>query len=392
MVLYPALSSGFKGAKAPRRKALRIFSEKIYKIHSKAFDTVPHNILIKKLNHYGIRGKINDWFSDYLSNRKQATLFENSLSSTKTTKLGVPQGSVLGPILFLLFINDLPNISKLLSTILFADDATLSLYGDNPTELVHLANKELYKFQLWCLANRLTVNTLKTFYILFSNRPPKSLPPLVIKSNNSYDLIQRVESVKFLGVYYDHDMTFKTHVTHLSQKLSRTASLFYRVNQFMPPFVLKLLYHAHVGSLLSYCNMIWANTYITHLDPVIKMQKRIIRIITNSDFLEHTEALFKQCRILKLENLRKYSLALHFYKNIDTLLPPMQPTHNYQTRFRQRPRADQHHRSIFEKSYLFQLPKIWNELLDACPDIVTNRPSVEVFKKHLKQHLISLNL
>ena len=205
----------------------------------------------------------------------------------------------------------------------------------------------------------------------------------------SYEVIQRVNSIKFLGVFYDDTMSFKTHITHLSQRLSRTASLLYRVQQFMPPSILKIMYHAHVSSILNYCNIIWSNTYPTHLQPIIKMQKRIIRIITNSDFLEHTEPLFKQCKILNIENLRKFSLAVNFFKNIDVLLPQFQQNHAYNTRNRNRPRPIHHHRTVYEKSFLNQLPVIWNELLDKCPDILAGNTSIETFKKNLKQHLIS---
>ena len=213
--------------------ALKFFSSNIYKQldtsnsvlsifidFSKAFDTVPHNILINKLNHYGIRGSILQWFSNYLSDRTQTTIFENRTSKPKNVTMGVPQGSVLGPILFLIFINDLPNFSKLFYTLLFADDATLSLCGRNPELLIRIANNEMHKFFVWCIANRLTVNTLKTFYMIFSNRTPVILPPLVIKSNFNYDLVKKVDFTKFLGVFYDSDMSFKTHINNLSSRLS----------------------------------------------------------------------------------------------------------------------------------------------------------------------------
>ena len=215
---------------------------------SKAFDTVPHNILLKKLEFYGIRGVLNNWFKDYLSNRSQQTKVSNHLSNVKTIKFGVPQGSVLGPLLFLLFINDLPHFSNLLSTILFADDANLSLSGKDPKRLIQIANIELIKFYDWCLANRLTINSLKTFYVLFSNRSPSSLPPLVIKSHYTYDIIERVGEIKFLGVYYDQNLNFKRHIRYLSQRLASLSSLFYRVKDIMPQNVLKIMYHAHVSS------------------------------------------------------------------------------------------------------------------------------------------------
>ena len=354
---------------------------------SKAFDTVPHDILLKKLDHYGIRGLVNDWFRDYLSNRKQYTSINDSSSSLKINPLGVPQGSVLGPLLFLIYINDLPNVSQLLSTILFADDSTLSLCGKNPRLLIQTANIELEKFYYWCIANRLTVNTLKTYYMLFSNRPPDNLPPLLIKSNFTYEQINRVQEIKFLGVFYDPKMTFKTHCANLTTRLARTSALIYRVKDLMPTNVLKILYHAHVSSILNYCNIIWSNTYEIHLKPVIKMQKRIIRNVTRSAFREHTGPLFKQTKILPIEGIRKLSIALHVFKN-QLNFPDLLPHHEYQTRRRDRLRPPIHNNTLFEKSFLYQAPMIWNELTNILPPDVFTTMTLNAFKNRIKKHLI----
>ena len=197
---------------------------------SKAFDTVQPNILLEKLYHYGVRVCVNDWFRSYLTNRQQYSIFNNTSSTTKPICLGVPQGSILGPILFLLYINDMPNISDSLHTILFADDSTLYMIGDNPTELIHKANTELDKFSTWCLANRLTVDTIKTHFIFFSksitNYQP--LPNLTILN----DVISQVDIIKSLGFTVDKNLTFTHHLSNLYLKLSRTIPLLLKVRHF----------------------------------------------------------------------------------------------------------------------------------------------------------------
>ena len=356
---------------------------------SKAFDTVPHALLLRKLDYYGIRGAINNWFADYLSNRTHITIVDGVASCSANVSLGVPQGSVLGPILFLIFVNDLPNFSEIMDSILFADDANLYVQGPDPIHLIVTANTELYHLYNWCISNRISINTLKTVFLLFGNSLPADLPPLVIKLGTSYEVIKRVDNTKFLGVFFDSKMSFKYHINYLVQRLSRTSSLIYQLKDLLPSFVLKTLYHAHIGSILSYCNIIWSGAYVTNLMPLTLLIKKIIRNITGSEFLAHTKPLFREAEILDLPNLRRYSLVIYFIKNKIYNDNNLHRLHNYETRHKRNLRLPAHRSRLYRQSFLCESIVFWNELMNSPMIDIDSANSLRTFKRRIKHYLLS---
>ena len=218
----------------------------------KAFDTVNHKILLLKLEHYhyhwNIRGCVLEWFRSYSSERKQYFSVNGSNSNLLSITCGVPQGSVLGPLLFLIYINDLPNVSKKLTFYLFADDTNIYCESKNVSDLMRTVNKELRSVKKWLDANKLSLNIDKTNYIIFHS-PSVSIPSdVVIKIGKKH--IKRVKFVKFLGLLVDEHLNWKYHLIELSKKLARACGMFFKIRNLLPFDVLLCLYNALFLSFL----------------------------------------------------------------------------------------------------------------------------------------------
>ena len=190
----------------------------------KAFDAISHGTLIRKMKIYGIRGIVANWFESYLSNRRQCVKIDNSKSALRDISTGVPQGSILGPILFLIQMNDLPNFSNSVECNMFADDTTITLQENNYENLISKANASLQLFYNWTLNNRLSLNANKTSALLCTNRHLGNVHTsnLTICSAT----VHFVDNLKYLGVLLDNKLNFVEHIKFVSVKLSRTVEIF----------------------------------------------------------------------------------------------------------------------------------------------------------------------
>ena len=202
-----------------------------------------------------------------------------------------------------MYINDLPNVSTEISTLLFADDTTVCMSNRNFNSLIHGFNNELKKLRQWLIDNKLSINIEKTHYLLFSNRCPDGEEDSLYFNNIKLNM-QR--NGKFLGVNMDDKLTFKDHVSYICSKISKTVGIFYKIHSYVPEQILINLYYSLVYPYLIYCNLAWGGCALQHLDRLLLIQKKIVRLITKETYLAHTNPLFYRTSILKVDDLFFY--------------------------------------------------------------------------------------
>ena len=283
----------------------------------KAFDTVNHKILLSKLEHYGIRGPILDWFESYLSNRQQFVFCNGIQSSTRTITCGVPQGSVLGPLLFLIYINDLPNISDKLQFYLFADDTNIYYEDKDLKKLEKTMNKELRKLTLWLSLNRLALNISKTNFVIFRSQQKKVDYNVTLIMNRK--AIEQKKFVKYLGLLVDEHLTWEEHLAGISKKISRSIGIITLLRKSMETKLLVNLYYSLVYSHIIYGIHVWGSACQNELNKIQVLQNKAVRVISNVQHfqiygqpqgpLPATAPLFKNLEILKLDEVFKFKIV-----------------------------------------------------------------------------------
>ena len=371
------------------------FNEKHYYLaifldFSKAFDTICHEILLKKIEHMGFRGPIYQWIKSFLTNRKQFVSVGDSASEILDTKMGVPQGSTLGPLFFILYINDMCNSFENLKIVHFADDSTIHTPLNRNMDITPQINTSLSDINGWLVANKLHLNIGKTKYMIISI---KDKPPdlnLTVGSSN----IERTNVQKFLGIYIDDKVTFSEHTNKIAAKLSQGVGLLRKMKHTVPRNVLKQLFYAFIYSRFTYGITCYGSAYQNQIKRIKNLINRALKIVVNSDTL--TPEICKNERLFDFDLAYKYFCSINMYRIIQlnhheylaTKLQSYQTNHSHRTRsvLNQNLNLPLFTLTKCQRSFLYNGIKIWNSL----PlDIRTIDDDLNSFKRLLKNHLLS---
>ena len=313
---------------------------------SKAFDTINHAILIQKLSFYGLRATPLKWFQSYLENRHQYTDFCGAKSPQTKIMTGVPQGSILGPLLFIIYMNDIHAATRKFHAIIYADDTNLtspmcsfsldkSVKTSNIDEISKNVNNELSEIQEWLVVNKLSLNVKKTKYMIF-HHPQRKIENMIPDLRLNSEPIEKVTDFNFLGLSIDECLSWKAHVQKISNKMSRNIGIMRRLKHYLPLTVLRTIYNTLVLPYFQYSILTWG----FRLGRVTLLQKRAMRVITCSRYNAHTDPLFKKLNLLKVQDFLEVNVLKMYYKYKNGELPlymaemfsTFSRAHNYNTR------------------------------------------------------------
>lgn len=358
---------------------------------SKAFDTVNHDILLHKLNVYGIRGIALSWMESYLQNRVQYVNYNGEDSFKGNIKCGVPQGSVLGPLLYLLYVNDIVNVSRQTVPILFADDTNIFLEGDNIENVMDRMNLEMKNLVEWTIANKLSLNVEKTNYMIFSTKRKRVQTNSYIHINNKP--LKRVDSTKFLGIMLDNQLSWKEHIKYILSKMSKGIGILCKARKVLKCSTLSTLYNCFLYPYITYGIEVWGNAYECTIKPIIMLQKRAVRIIVSANYRAHTAPIFKSLEILPLKDVYELSVAKLMFKIMKDLTPGFMKTmftsnvrvHGHLTRQRHNLHVPIARTNIMSRTFRHRGVHIWNNIMNT----MNLDCNFIVFKRHMKNYYIT---
>lgn len=356
----------------------------------KAFDVIRHDILLHKLANIGVKGKMLDWFASYLNKRQHRTLVNDTLSCSLVTKTGVPQGSSLGPLLFLIYINDIKNIFETDEVNIFADDSALILKSEQLNQLFDKANYKMKILHKFLKSNGIKLNESKTEYMVVSpNRPvPKHAMNVIYNGVN----IKEVNCIKLLGIHIDNKLSFSIHSENLVCKgLRKYVPILLELRKYLCVGNLLKIYHANINSLISYCVLAYHSGNLTNIKRIRNMQQRILKII----FKVHSsdvEIYMKKHNLLDVTDTYVYKLLCIGHKmiyNRCTLPQYLQNVYKNKENLHLRNKTDFivpfYRLAITQNSIDYKIAVTWNKL----PSEIKNISRYSLFVNKIKKIIIN---
>ena len=287
---------------------------------TKAFDTVDHNILLQKLYNYGIRGIENKLLKSYLANRLQYVNLNNNKSNKKDINYGVPQGSVLGPLLFLIYINDIANCTTTGKLNLFADDTSAFTAGNDISEVISKSETLMNNLDKWFAANKLTLSATKSSFILFRSLQSrlKAIPDVLNFGNNK---INRSKSVKYLGVTLEEHLNWNEHVQNVCNSLKKCFSIFYGIRDYLNTKQVRTLYYSLVYSKITYGLAAYGLTSKGNLLQIQRLQNKLLKVLSKKHYMHPTNELHNYLKILKVNDLVEQEILTFVFNFMKSKLP-----------------------------------------------------------------------
>ena len=366
----------------------------IYLDLSKAFDTLDHDILLYKLQYYGVRGNALLLLRSYLENRQQFVEYGNIESDYLPLSTGVPQGSILGPLLFIIYINDINMATSTFKATIYADDtalsATLSAFSVSELSVEEKINKELDKVNDWFKLNKLSLNIAKTKAMLFHTPQKRVIPPNIMINDTN---IEFVNNFNYLGIIFDSNLSWNYHIDMVSRKIARTVGVMARLKNFLPAKVLLTLYNSLILPYLNYGLVVWGEKCL----KLFTIQKRAVRLILNAKYNSHTNPIFKELKLLKICDLYSSQEFRFVFKLEKRLLPKYflnksylrhSDRHDYDTRNAQNFELLRSRHHFTRNSICYRVPEIMN---DGSSDILDKIGTLSLsdYMKYIKMSFIN---